>query len=239
MHRLLTFVLTAVLLSTCPATARIDPFALELSHRVDTSILPPVPGRDCGDSLFVNHDGSFENGYCWSYGGYVPPYYGAFGEGLDLGNGEVTCGAFWFTQIGYYFGQPMDVYIWEGGVSDPPGAVLWVAYNVPVPGEVAFWPEVSQHDVEIAFPVSGEFALGFWVDFSASTCQYFLAADENGPGGHPWVNIAPGIGYPTGWADPSMVWGHTESLGLGAYFVESPTPVTSQTWGRIRALFGS
>ena len=47
---------------------------------------------------------------------------------------------------------------------------------------------------------------------------------------------APGIGYPTGWNDPSVVWGPTQSLGLGLVYVWN-SPVESQSWGSIKSMF--
>ena len=38
------------------------------------------PGRSnpCNGTLSIKHDGSAEDGYCWQYGGVLPPLYGAF-----------------------------------------------------------------------------------------------------------------------------------------------------------------
>ncbi len=62
-----------------------------------TTITGPGPDACAYGDLIYNHDGSFENGYCWQYGGVVPPSYGAFGEGYEIGVGCVACGAFWLT----------------------------------------------------------------------------------------------------------------------------------------------
>jgi hypothetical protein len=35
---------------------------------------------------------------------------------------------------------------------------------------------------------------------------WWTAANENGSGGSPWTCIAPGVGYPTGWQHPAIVW---------------------------------
>ncbi len=226
---------SSVLPDPCAAETNVP--ARSLGQRFDTLLLPPVPDSECGDTLCVNHDGSFENGHAWAFGGIVPPYYGAFGEGFDLGPGEVACGAFWFTQVGLYFGSPIDVYLWEGGVTGPPGAVLWVDAGVPIPGPIGMWPAISQHDIEIGSPITGPFTVGFWADFSAGVNQFLVAADENGPGGHPWTCIASGIGYPTGWQHPSVVWGQTQSWGLGVYLAGAPTPAEPHTWGLIKALY--
>ncbi len=52
----------------------------------------------------------------------------------------------------------------------------------------------------------------------------------------PWTCIAPGIGLPTGWHDPSLVWGDTRSMGCGVYF-ERGTPVEPETWGAVKSLY--
>ena len=65
---------------------------------------------------------------------------------------------------------------------------------------------------------------------------YIVAADLDGAGGHPWTYIAPGIGYPTGWNDPSIIWGTTQSLGLGGVF-SGCSPAESRSWGSMKALF--
>ena len=136
----------------------------ELGFSKDTQI--QEPGNDeCVGTLFYNHDGSFENGYCWQYGGIVPPYYGAFGEGYDLGAVFVECSAHWLSQTGAFVGQPADIYLWDGGVTGAPGGVLSMVAGV-VFDPIAFWPSCSQHDVEIGYHVGGEFTVGYWADFS-------------------------------------------------------------------------
>ena len=94
--------------------------------RAETTIINT--GSDtCTQTLYYNHDNSFENGFCWQYGGVVAPTYGAFGEGYSLGAGAIECIALWVTQVGNYYGQTCDTYVWAGGVSGTPGAVLWTA----------------------------------------------------------------------------------------------------------------
>ena len=191
---------------------------------------------ECAATLYINHDGSFENGCAWQYGGIVPPMYGAFGEGFDLGAGTVECAAMWLTQVGNFFGQPLDVYVWDGGVAAAPGAVLSMIAG-QVPSNVPFWPTLGQNDFEVGQAVTGEFTVGYWADFSAAPCAWFIGIDADGFGGFPWTNIAPGIGYPTGWQNPSLVWGTVQSLGFGAYFETGASPVEEATWGEIKALF--
>ena len=61
--------------------------------------------------------------------------------------------------------------------------------------------------------------------------------------------MAPGIGYPTGWQDPTLVWGDTRSMFIGVSFSRDPSgieefpeeapPTESPTWGQIKAIFGN
>jgi len=130
----------------------------------------------------------------------------------------------------------MDAYVWEGGVTGPPAGVLCV-----VPGvtglNIGYWPSCTVSEVEIGCCVTGEFTVGYWADFSNEVCAWFVCADENGLGGNPWTNIAPGTGYPTGWQHPSVVWGGCVCLCIGATITDDPSPAESQTWGSIKALF--
>jgi hypothetical protein len=208
-----------------------------LGYSDETTVVGPGPDACAEGTLFYHHDGSFENGYAWDYMGDQPPYYGAFGEGYDLGPGIVACGAYWLSTIpGQWQGQTSDCYIWEGGVGATPGTVLGVVPDI-VFDNILLWPEVGQNDIELNISVDGEFTVGCWGDWWGRDMNgYFWAADLNGVQGHPWTCVAPGIGYPTGWNDPSIVWGPTRSMGCGVYF-EQGTPVESPTWGAVKALF--
>jgi hypothetical protein len=216
---------------------------VSLGYSDDVTVVDTGGSDACAQgTLYVNHDGSFENGYAWQYGGSVAPYYGAFGEGYNLGAGGVCCGAFWVSTLpGYFFGQSADVYVWAGGAgSGAPGSVLGMVPGNVFPN-VPNWPTCAENDVMMQVNVSGEFTVGFWGNWPGALCGYFTAADLDGFGGHPWTNIAPGIGYPTGWNDPSIVWGATQSMGIGAYFATDcwiiPSPAESETWGSIKTLF--
>lgn len=222
--------LVALSVGAPPALCQCSIGPTDESHTV-----PPVRECPSGD-LFVHHDNSFENAYCWIYEGIQPPYYGSFAEGYDLGPGCVSCGAYWLTYAGAIWPHPADIYVWEGGVTSEPLSVLTV-----IPGiyfdNIWEWPSCGQNDVEIGSPVAGEFSLGFWADFSSIPCEYYCGADLDGPQGNPWTCIAPGQEWPTGWQDPSIVYGPTRSMGIGVYFDEGASPVRGATWGRIKSLF--
>jgi hypothetical protein len=207
-----------------------------LGYSHETTIVGP--GTDaCADGvLHYSHDGSFENGYAWAYRGVQLPYYGAFGEGYDLGEGFVRCGAYWLsTMPGFYDDQTADCYVWEGGTDAPPDAVLGVVTGV-VFENVAIWPEVGQNDIDLNIFVAGPFTVGYWGNWPGAMMAYYCAGDLDGPRGHPWTCVAPGLGYPTGWMDPALIWTSIQSMGCGIYF-DQGTPIEGPTWGTIKALF--
>lgn len=206
-----------------------------LGYSDDTRIEPGSTG-ECPGELIFNHDYSFENGYAWHYSGTAPPYYGAFGESFDLGCAHINCAVYWFTQVGYYFGYPMDVYLWDGGVYGSPSGVINVLPDVGGL-HIDYWPACTENDITFDNYVTDDFTIGFWADFSSGINTWWVCGDENGPGGHAWTNIAPGIGYPTGWYPVSLVWPGCISLGIGAFVSEDASPPESRTWGSIKALF--
>jgi hypothetical protein len=206
-------------------------------------VVPSGDDNPCpGSTLYSNHDGSFENGYAWRYGGIVPPYYGAFAEGFESDGYNWVCGAQFYlsTLSGMYFGQNMDVYVWDGDATNP-NNVIGMTPGI-VPGTIAIWPNISTHDIDIQdVYFEGWVYVGYWGNWPGGVNGWFIAADLDGFGGLPRTNIAPGIGYPTGWQDPSIVWGPTQSLGIGAYGgfgipPPPPNPTLETTWGRIKEL---
>jgi hypothetical protein len=227
----LAILIGALLLAVMPSGAS---NAVSLGYSDETTIVGPE--RECsGGTLVYNHDGSFENGYMWQYGGCQHPYYGALGEAYDLGAGTISCGAFWLTTIDWWFGEEADCYIWQGGIGSDPGAVLTVVTGVLFTN-LPLWPGVGQNDVDMSVAATGPFTVGYWGDCPGAASIFFCAADENGPRGHPWTCIAPGTVYPSGWQDPAVVWPGARSMGCGVYF-EQATPVESETWGAVKALF--
>ena len=100
-----------------------------------------------------------------------------------------------------------------------------------------FLSTLAQNDFEVDLDVSGEFTVGYRADFSLTLCGWFIGMDQDGFGGYPWTNIAPGSGYPTGWQTPALVWGTVQSLGFGVYFGTGCSPVEEATWGEVKALF--
>lgn len=219
-----------------------------LGHN-DATLLTPDPTSNCSvGTLYRNDDGSIENAYAWDLGGIAPPYYGAWGEAYDLGPGNVACGTFWFTQTGYHWGRGMDVYVWDGGVSRDPGPVIFLLPDV-VPTFIPFWPECGENRFYIGCDVTSEFTLGFWADFSHDIQDWYVCADENGPGGYPWTCISPAQPHYTGWHHVNVVFPDCKSMVIGPLFnprdpagvdecPEGGPPAESPTWGQIKAIFG-
>jgi len=193
-----------------------------------------------GSTLYLNFDGTTENGYCWQYGGIVAPDYGAFAEGYDAGGTACVCGiALILTQIGYYTGgNVVDAYVYGSDGNNPTATLgMTPAMN---PGTIAYWPSASQSDLDINdVEVPGPFFVGYWSNWPGAYCQFYCAADLDGFGGLPRTNIAPGIGYPTGWNDPSLIWGPTMAMGVGAYVIPGTcgVPTKETTWGSIKHLY--
>ena len=190
------------------------------------------------DSLLFTADRIYDlNAYGWWYDGVQPPYYGAFAEQYDAA-GELCDAVFDFTQTGNAHGALMDVYVWadDGNV---PGEVLYLVTDVD-PGPIAWYPDFSRHTAPLwGAEVSGLWWVGFWGNWPGEIGDWFIAADGDGPRpGRPSTNVAPGIGYPTGWQNVSVAWGATQALGIGATIRPSePTPVNRTTWGGVKALF--
>jgi len=195
--------------------------------------IPSQDSNPCQGILYLNYDGTAENGFCWQYGGIVPPYYGAFAECYNY-VGTVCGEQLLLTGIGYPCG-PCDLYAWDDGGGFPGGVVSMTPGVNPCP--VATWPSISTHDFCIVpFVASGNFWIGYWLDASQAVCGYFIAADLDGFGGCPFTNIAPGIGYPTGWNNTSVVWGPTQAIGIGAW-VGDTVPINETTWGQVKNLY--
>jgi len=227
------FALLGVAAMMSGASARENVGSVGLGHGIavhggDTN---PCPGS----TLMTNYDGTGENGYCWQYGGVVAPDYGAFAEGYSA-SGSVCGIQLNLTQIGYYTGgNVVDAYVYDSNGTNPT-TVLGVTTGCN-PGTIAFWPSISNNDIDINdVNVNGNFFVGYWSNWPGQFCQFYVGADLDGFGGLPRTNIAPGIGYPTGWNDVSIVWGPTMAIGVGAY-VSSGTPVQESTWGAIKHLY--
>lgn len=212
-----------------------------LSSASDFQSLGPGPtvllsnlDENCYGTYSYHHDESFESGYCWRYGGIAPPYYGAWAEGFSHVGNLVLCVTLYFTTTGGGIGEPIDLYFWAGGIDSPPGEVLLV-YSDLLPENVPYWPAIGENVFELwGSPGAGNVTVGYWAEVYGG--GFYIAADEDGPGGCSWTNVAPGIGYPTGWQPVPTIWSDCRSLGIGIHHL-SISPVESTTWGEIKALY--
>lgn len=194
----------------------------------------------CGE-LLLNGDSSYESGWGWAQEGNLPPYYGAFAECYE--GPVMVCSAVFDLTTGssYRDGLTMDVYLWTD-YEGQPGAVQCMLSDVD-PGPVEFWPRVSRHVIDFPEGCCSDSAwwVGYWGTWVGESVGWYVGADLDGPERTcPLTNIAPGLGYPTGWTDVSIVWGPTRSLGIGAMVRPcETTPTTSAGWGEIKALFSA
>lgn len=193
-------------------------------------------GFACTGADQIHSDGSYERGIAWSYDGAAAPTAGAFAERF-IGAG-VVCGAmFDFTQVGNQDRKSMDIFVWEdqGGC---PGRVLCMQTGVN-PGPTAWAPIYFRHRLYLPDCTVGDaWWVGFWGNWPGAKAGWYLGADMNGPGGCPATFIAPGIGYPAGWARASQIdaFGSVRALGIGVEMRRSFTPVQKTTWGQIKSL---
>lgn len=194
-----------------------------------------------------NCDGTFENGYCWRHQGIGEPYYGCFAEGFHGPDQVVGMRIYLSASADVPPDSTSDLFVWGSGPAGP-GSVLAMIPYVQFPA-IPLWPEVRGFDFEITAEVGPNFYVGSQANFGPGYCfcYYYAAADTDGPGGSPWTCIAPGMGYPTGWQDPSIVWGTTAAMGYGVYtateqgVADAPADDGAEahtTWGQVKRLFG-
>ncbi len=206
------FVLLGAICITGPAAAAASRLAAAATNRAAASVgrghgivVPGARTSPCSGSEFLlNADGSYEAAYTWSYGGEAAPYYGAFAEGYNAAG--TCCGQQYAltTSTGMYSGQTLDAYLWDSD-GDKPTNVEQVDVGIPIsaPG---IWPNVTRYDINTTdAPVFGSFFVGYWGEWPGAKAGWYCAADLDGFGGLPRTDIAPGIGYPTGWHDVSVV----------------------------------
>ena len=192
----------------------------------------------CG-TLYFNSDGTYENAFAIRNGLLEPPY-GQFAECYAV-DGAVCAVVLDLTNTGNTptDDKYIDIYVWEGG-GENPGAVRCLETGF-VPGPIGLWPEISRHEFVLTEPccVAGDWWAGFYSDWGTESQPFwwYIGADLDGAGGCPRLNIAPGEGYPSGWQNPSVIWGPDQALGIGVEVSDCPTPVEKTSWGRIKSLF--
>jgi hypothetical protein len=221
--------LITLLALTVAGAANASPNAVAAGPGQGIVIQDPAPDTICpGSTLKDNTDGSYENGYAWAYQGEVAPYYGAWAEGFtpDLESGTVCGMKFALTQVGAQDGLLMDVYVWDDSGSNPNNVLsVTTGFN---PGTIGTWPNITQHDCDIddvIVPNGGSYFVGWWGTWPGARNGWYVASDENGfGGGLPRTDIAPGIGFPSGWQHPNVVSTFAGCMDLGIGVYELPCP---------------
>lgn len=192
-------------------------------------------GDSCGE-LLMNADGSYESAYAWAYGGIAPPAFGSFAECYQ---GEAAICAIVIDATAGLFqsGNTSSLLVWDDAGGEPGNVLVNIVKLLPVG---AYWPSVERFRVELPEPccVSDRWWVGQRGDWPEQAAEYFIGADIDGPGGCPRTNIAPGLGFPTGWQNVSVVFGETAAMGLGAEIVPcAPVAARTRTWGAIKELY--
>lgn len=229
MKKLATLLAVAALVAGAAANAA--EYA-ETGYSTDTVLIESGDGG-CG-TLVMNADGTYENGFAWRYGGIVPPDYGAFAECYS-GASKLCSAVYDFSTTGTQAGQSMDIFVYNDAAGAP-GPVVFTSRVTP--GPVAFWPSISRHTFAIDTPCTADaWWVAYWGNWPGAVQGWFVGADLDGFGGCPFTNIAPGIGYPTGWNNASVVWGPVQAIGIGAEVVPCGVPVIESTWGQIKNLY--
>jgi hypothetical protein len=209
----------------------------------------PCTGTFPPGSVVMNFD-EVSDGIAWQYGGVEPPYYGAMANYFP-GVNRVSGIRLYMTRNGAmaYTALPLDIYVWATDASGCPTAVMGVTSGVTFAMPAA-WPEVSCVDVAInQVSVNGRCAVGYWPPWPGGAAQWYIAADDcdSGTG---LTNVAPGIGYPSGWQGVSvMPWcvptgtgtpcgGRDGCIGIGMWTPDSSgVAVETSSWGSIKNLF--
>lgn len=228
---------TISLVGVTSADARADePPALHLDPDA-TSWTPVLSEQELGCGTLLLNAVNNHCGYAWRYGGVVPPEDGSFAECYS-GDAEICSVVFGFNQTGTQAGQTMDVYVWADAEGQP-GAVTCVVPNVD-PGPVAYHPGLSIHAVPVEnCCTTGYWWVGYWPNWPGMVQGWFCGEDLDGPGGGcPLTKVAPGIGYPTGWQNVSVIWGPTQAMWIGAEVNACPpVPNERSSWGQIKSLY--
>ncbi len=199
-----------------------------------------APAREVCGSVLLTSGGDYVTAITWQDEGVQPPYYGAFAECYS-GHWNV-CAAV-FDLAGIYPGLPpttLDAYLWRDAGGQP-GEVLCLVTDID-PGPIALWPEVSRHEVQ--FPqeccVEDNWWIGYWPNWPNDQARWLVATGDIEQG-CPYTNVAPGIGYPSGWQHVELIWGPGHScVGIGAEVLPcEPTPAVPTSWGMVKELFSA
>ena len=198
---------------------------------------------ECGGNMVWASSGLYETGLAWQFDGVQEGGYGAFADRLQSERGVVLCLFLDLAQTGNQNQQQCDLLVWadeeEDGTSHP-GAVLAIRTGVGT-GTIALWPSISRHHMSMDGPcVEGAFWAGFAATWYGEAAGYYIGADLDSGEGVSMTNVAPGLGYPSGWQEIGTIWEPVGSLGIGAEMIPEDcelSPVQEQSWGRIKRLY--
>jgi hypothetical protein len=179
-----------------------------------------------GDTLLVNHNGTFESAYTELCRDADE---GAFAEGFT-GSGTVCGVQFFYCNNVWYDTDEVFVFVWESEDGHP-GAILAMqpghAENIPI-----CWGQTLANDVPITATVAGEFFVG--VSQCSQDWPSRLLADLDGSasGDQCWINRG-GV-----WSRVNDVWPDgVRALSLGVYLDKTQSPAAPDSWGTIKRLF--
>ena len=183
---------------------------------------------------------SNDTGFAWQYSGVSSGVTGAFAECFHFDAPVTVCSiALNLSQLGQYGDQRCEGFIWADA-SGQPGSVLAMDLET-IFGFVETWPYVSCHFLrDFDTCVQGDVWIGARGVWAGDVAGWFVAADLESGNGCPMTNVAPGIGYPSGWQPVSEIWQSTASLGIWAIIIEEPcilSPTYQSSWGRIKSLY--
>jgi hypothetical protein len=206
---------------------------------LDTGILIDFPSS-CGLVVMpVPHNVTYDSGYAWQFDGVVPPEFGAFAECVELDSLVTVCDVVLdLSQTGAETNEVCDVFIWSDSGSIP-GTVIAVRVGFQI-GPIAVWPSVSRHHVPLDTCMEGRAWVGYVGSWPGAEAPYYVAADLDSGTGCPRTNVAPGLSYPSGWVNVSVVWQETAALGIGVeidFSACEPSPTHRSSWGAIKSLY--
>ncbi len=182
----------------------------------------------------MNADGHYEDAYVWQgvgdpqyfsvfpcrcapcffapCGGFAECYTGPAGGGHVNG---IELAVTTMTNPGTK--NPPDVYVWRDAGGKPGTIIQYIPRSSFAPFSVSPFPNVNL--VALCFPTPVAVPAGsFWIGYKDYPGDFMICADLDGFGGCPLTYISPSVKTsPPGWQSVSIVWGPTQSLGIGAW----------------------
>ena len=192
----------------------------------------------CGE-LLLHGDGTWESAEGWAYYESPPPDYGAFAECYS-GEGELCTLVLWGTQVGVSDPTGYDAFVWDDSGNGEPGNVICSALGLDA-GTMPVSPTFKRIEAPLSgCCVSGSWWVGFRGAWLGPTPGFYIGVDYDGPvHSCPMTKIAPGLGYPEGWQNVSVIHGvDAKALAIGA-LIRPCAPVAAEpaSWGKVKSLY--